>query len=125
MSDFGEILSRNMRAMAMGAATKGQPMKVFDWDKAASIIREHNITDADAGLVEDWFWTGASILEDGKVPDREGWRPHCSSSWATPVIRWGEETRECWVMQDEAKERGFQTGGAWWPDSALAILNRS
>ena len=39
-----------------GMMNRGNEMKVFDWDKAAQLIKEHNPKEAIAGLSEDWFF---------------------------------------------------------------------
>lgn len=43
-----------MQAFAMGQARRDQPLKVFDWDRAAALVRERNPVTARAGLALDW-----------------------------------------------------------------------
>ena len=95
---------------------------VFDWDKAATIIRERGLKNVDAGLAEDWFWTGDSILKDGK-PNFDS-RAYLASFWATPVMRYylgdGEAVEiECWI--DSSKTEWNEK--TIFPDSALKILD--
>ena len=56
----------SMKAFAMGDANRGKELMVFDWNKAAKIIKEQNAASASAGLCGDWAWTGGAIYEDGE-----------------------------------------------------------
>lgn len=88
----------------------------FDWEKAARIIKEKKPIVAEAGLAEDWYWTGGTIWEnDGPVYGQ----PYTSSYWATPVLVCDGEQQECWTMgpkQDPSKV---------WPKEALEIINEA
>ena len=44
-------------AFAMGYLNRNNPTMVFDWDKAAELIREYNPSYAAAGLQGDWEYT--------------------------------------------------------------------
>lgn len=108
-----------MAAFAMGDANRGKEMMVFDWDKAATLIKKANAKEARAGLSGDWFWTGGSIFCDGK-PDMDSYT-FLGSTWATPEIKIDGVTQDCFVMQNKSPH------GAWasdtkWPKSAKAIL---
>ena len=108
-----------MQAFMMGQASIGKEPKVFDWDKAAQIIKEKGVASAEAGLQEDWGYTSDLIFIDGK-PVTSGYT-YLSSTWATPVLRIdGEEDIECFVMQSEKPEWNESTK---WPDSAVNIIN--
>ena len=100
----------------MGELFRDNEPKVFDWDKAARIIKERGAKDASAGLFEDWEWTGGTILEDGKPVYEE--YMYLASTWATPTLMIDGESFQCFVMKHEtdwdAKTR--------WPESALKIL---
>lgn len=91
--------------------------KVFDWDKAAKIIKERKLETASAGMAEDWFWTGTTIYENSR-PVKNNYT--ClASSWATPVLRFDSEEIVCY------QPKGYH---GWnedtrWPKSALEILN--
>jgi len=122
MNSIDEIKERytKMQTLQAEARKNGSPSKVFDWDKAARIIKERNPQRAAAGLREDWFWTGGTIWRDGKICTDEP--PYLMSFWATPIIilecEDGEEEIECWMRADES---------AWdedtnWPESAKKIL---
>ena len=45
-------------AFALGSATRDSPLMVFDWDKAAELLRGRNPSYAEAGLKGDWEYTG-------------------------------------------------------------------
>jgi len=101
------------------ACVMGSPTKVFDWNTAAKLIAERGETDVDAGLVEDWFWTGGGIVKNGEFVVDELGGPFLASNWATPVLRFadGDEV-ECYVLQNDAP--GWNAGTRW-PDSAREI----
>lgn len=101
----------------MGEISRGNEMKVFDWDKAARTIAEYKAQDASAGLMEDWEWTGGTILEDGKfVEEPFMW---LASTWATPILMIDGETIPCYIMEHET-DWGAKTR---WPESARKILD--
>lgn len=52
-----------MAAFAMGEANRGKERMVFDWDKAAEIIRDRKPKWAIAGLQRDMEWTSGMIYE--------------------------------------------------------------
>ena len=60
--------------------------KIFDWIQAANYIREHHLTNAWAGLAEDWGYTAGIILEDGKIVDNS--YVFLYSDWATPALKY-------------------------------------
>lgn len=91
--------------------------QVFDWDKAAKIIKESGCTEAEAGLIEDWFWTAIDIFKGGQpVCSEWGW---LASYWATPVIKIGNTYHECYTQQENSDFDAHTR----WPESALKILN--
>lgn len=89
---------------------------VFDWDKAARIIRERKPKIASAGLHDDWEWTGGTIFENGKPVEEYTF---LASTWATPEIAIDGEIIDCFIMKHETK----WNEGTKWPKSALDILN--
>jgi len=103
-------------ALMNGMANRGKPLKVFDWRRAAEIIRDERPDHVEAGLAEDWEWTGGVIFSDGKIVDDE--YTYLASNWATPQILINGEYRDCYVMQGET-DWGPKTK---WPDDARAIL---
>ena len=107
-----------MMAFAMGEANRGKELMVFDWDKAASLIKESGVKEASAGLRSDWEYTGGSIFSDGK-PDMEDYT-YLASTWAVPELYLDGEIVECYKMKSETPRWDSDTK---WPESALAILS--
>lgn len=109
-----------MKAFAMGQANRGKEMMVFDWDKAAKIIKEVGAKSAQAGLSEDWEWTGGPILKDGQPVKEEDTYVYLCSTWAHPVLMIDGESFPCHCMESDAPNWNKQS---YWPDAARAILN--
>ena len=104
------------------AKDNGSLYRVFDWDRAAKIIRDKKPLAASAGLIEDWFWTGGTIYEDGK-PNEDRRNVYLMSYWATPtlILKYADDREKqipCWRL---AEEVGWDQE-TWWPDSARKIL---
>ena len=59
----------SMAAFAMGYANRGKEQMVFDWVKAAEIIRDENPETASAGLEGDWSCTAGTIFENGEIEE--------------------------------------------------------
>lgn len=106
-------------AFAMGIATRGDPVKVFDWHKAARLIRERKAASASAGLSGDWEWTGGPIFRNGVPVPQEDTYTYLASTWATPELAIDGETIDCYIMASESD--GWDSG-TYWPQSALDIL---
>ena len=119
IDEISERYARN-EVLQKEAKAKGQPSKVFDWNKAAQIIKERNPEKALAGLAEDWFWTGGTIWENGHFSTE--WKPYLKSYWATPVIVLeigdAREEIECWIPETETEWDEH----THWPESARKIL---
>ena len=103
---------------AAAAITRNAVGKVFDWDKAAQLIRERKPNVAGAGLRGDWEWTGGVIYRDGQ-PVLDSYT-YLYSAWATPELELDGELIECWREPTEQLGWGSDTK---WPESALRILN--
>lgn len=106
-----------MQAFIMGEMNRGKEQMVFDWDKAARIIAERKPMIAEAGLRNDWEWTGGTIYKNGK-PVHDDYT-YLASTWATPELNIGSEIIDCYVMKSETE----WDSDTKWPESALAILN--
>lgn len=104
------------KAMAMGMANRGRPRKVFDWKKAAELIRDRTPAFVEAGLREDWDYTSGVIFEDGKI-DEECYT-YLASNWATPQICMDGEFIDCFVMECDTEWRSDTK----WPDVAREIV---
>ena len=105
-----------LAAFALGRANRGLPCMVFDWVKAARLIKKIKPTIASAGLRSDWEYTGGTIWKDGK-PTYE--YTYLASAWATPEIKVDGKIFECYVMESET-DWNEETR---WPPEALKILN--
>ena len=106
-----------MSAFLRGEANRGKELMVFDWDKAAKLIKESGLKDASAGLQSDWEYTGGNIFENGK-PNMEDYT-YLASTWATPEIEIDGDIQDCFKMQSEVPDWDSLTK---WPRSALDIL---
>ena len=118
------------QAFMMGEINRGKELMVFDWLKAAEIIKKSGVKEASAGLSGDWEYTGGEIFANGKPVDEKDTYTFLSSTWATPELEVDGEIIECYMMQLEMldlHERGIIAGlwGAetYWPQEALDILN--
>lgn len=107
-------------AFVLGEANRGKEMMVFDWNRAAQIIRDRSAREASAGLSNDWEWTGGPILADGNPVPQDQTYVFLASTWATPELEVDGERMDCYVM--ESATPGW-TSGTYWPDSAREILN--
>ena len=101
--------------------------KVFDWDKAAKIIREKNAESAMAGVRNDfdWEWTGGIILEKGEPVFSCG---DClETTFGVPEIVLMDDEGfytmtdaiECYKEKCGETDRDNKRA---WPESALKIL---
>ena len=108
-------------AFAMGEAFRGREMKVFDWDKAARIIRDSHAQYAVAGLKEDMEWTSGEIVENFEPVKSGQLGMFLASTWATPVLCIDDEVIDCFVMEHETK----WNANTVWPESALQIYKKT
>jgi hypothetical protein len=108
-----------IRAMASADASRVNPSKVFDWDKAAKIIRERKPNWANAGLHGDWEYTGGPIWANGAIVPEEDTYTYLSSTWATPELEIDGVFTDCWTYTNE------WDAGTYWPDSARQIIGGS
>jgi len=108
----------SMMAFMIGERNRGKEEMVFDWDKAAQLIKDYGFKDASAGLSRDWEYTGGEIFTDGK-PNMDDYT-YLASTWATPKIFIDGEYYDCYKMKNEVPN---WNSGIKWPDSALNIIN--
>lgn len=113
---------KDAEAFAMGMMNLGKELMVFDWDKAARIIKERRPIRAGAGLRDDWENTGGVIFASGKIVRNV--YTYLASTWAIPelALTFADDSREiieCYKMQSEAPK---WNAGTKWPTSALKIL---
>lgn len=104
-------------AWILGQVHRNKPLMVFDWVKAAQIIKEREVTYAEAGLERDFEYTAGPIWVKGK-PDTESYT-YLASRWATPQLIIHGEAIDCWVYQEERPTWNSDTK---WPQEALDII---
>jgi len=110
---------RTEAAFAMGVAHRNDPLMVFDWDKAASILADRNPDEAFAGLESDFEYTAGYIWRGGK-PVKDDYT-YLASTWAKPMLIIDDEEIECWRYKDEVPDWGSDTK---WPQSALRTIGK-
>ena len=108
-----------LSAFVMGEANRGKARMVFDWDKAARLIREQRPSNASAGLRGDWEYTGGPIYKNGSPVLDEDTYTYLASTWAVPELDMDGERIDCYRMEDETPGWGSST---YWPESARKIL---
>ena len=109
----------SLAAFAMGEANRGKESMVFDWHKAAELIKKHNGITVSAGLSGDWDYTGGQILENGKIVPAEDTYVYLASTWARPEIEIDGDIQDCFLMETDTPGWSSDT---YWPESAVAIL---
>jgi len=105
-----------IEAFARGDAGRNKPPMVFDWNKAARLIKESQPKEAWAGLKNDWEWTGGIIYCDGK-PVTDSYT-YLASTHAMPEIEMDGVICDCYLSINET-EWDSKTK---WPVTALDIL---
>jgi len=110
----------SMQAFTIGQSNREKELMVFDWNKAAKLIRKMKAQEASAGLSGDWEWTGGTIFQDGKPYKEEYGQPYLASTWATPELDIDGKIFACYKMQSKTDNWDADT---FWPESALKILN--
>lgn len=103
-------------AQSLGVKSEQKTFRTFDWDAAAKLIAERRPRRAEAGLAQDWGYTGGTIYKDGK-PVTDDYT-YLSSWWAIPSILMNGKEVPCWRWESEVAWRSDTK----WPESALAIL---
>jgi hypothetical protein len=113
-----DALSGYYRAKA--AKEAGKDFMVFDWDKAAKLIRERKPEEASAGLRSDWSYTGGVIYQAGDPVTTDN-GTYLASLWAEPELDMDGDVVECWRFQKDSPNWNENTK---WPESALEILRK-
>ena len=104
---------------ACGKWNRDKALKVFDWEKAALIIKERGAKDASAGLSGAWEDTGGNILKDGVPVPHEETDVYLASKWATPELIVDGDIIACYRMQSETPGWDSDT---YWPEVARKVL---
>lgn len=100
------------------AISEGKRMRVFDWDKAARILRAQGASEAYAYLEEDEDCTGGYILQNGEIIKNE--YTYLASLWARPMLRINDlEDIPCYRNEEDTPGWDADTK---WPESALEIF---
>lgn len=110
--DTMQAVMNNLAAQAGGTTPR-----VFDWVKAAQILKERQPATAEAGLESDWEWTGGVIWCDGKPTLND--YTYLASTWAIPLLLIDDEEIECWRYVTDAPGWNANTK---WPPEAFAVL---
>ncbi len=108
----------NFKAFSLGERNRDREQMVFDWDKAAALIKERKPDKAGAGLQGDWEWTGGTIFENGKIVSDD--YTYLASTWAVPELNLDGKFFPCYKMKSEVGDWDCHTK---WPKSAVVILN--
>lgn len=113
-----------MSAFAMGDANRGKKLMVFDWNKAARLIKDQKPLYALAGLRDDWEWTGGGIWKNNAPVPKDETYTYLASTWAVPELNIDGDIMDCYIMEDDApKDWDVDKAKTYWPDSALEIIN--
>jgi hypothetical protein len=88
----------------------------LDWEVLEQFIKDRNPVEVSAGLLNDWFWTAATVYEDGEWKDKD--EAYVTSYWAMPgfkatmrngdvieVVASKEQTEEERKMHKEKSEK--------------------
>jgi hypothetical protein len=120
----------SFQVFANGEAARksGAESRVFDWNKAATLIKQHKPVYAGAGLRDDWEWTGGTIYRDGEPVNKEETYTYLASNWAIPELKLTFEdgrmlVLECWVWDNDVDNPEKWDECSYWTKSALDILN--
>lgn len=60
-------------------------MNTLDWQKLEQFVSERKPKEVSAGILNDWYYTAATVYEDGKWGDRG--RAYVTSSWGIPGFK--------------------------------------
>lgn len=118
LSEQQKTLMEELNKMLKGYTSRYDPVRVFDWNKAAEIIKKEKPKHVDAFLGTDEAYTGGCIYHEKPILEQNG--TYLASRWAIPMLRLDDkDPYECWCWQKEQPEWDADT---LWPESALKIL---
>lgn len=95
-------------------------INVFDWTKAARLIKEKKPELVEAGLNGDFECTGGRIYEGGKLVPKDETYTYLASCWAIPTIVLDGVDEPCFYREDE--EPRDWDANTYWPEEARKIL---
>lgn len=84
-------------------------MNTLDWKKLEQFIEERKPVSVDAGILNDWSWTAATVYENGEWKDKD--RAYVTTSWATPGFKAEMENGdviEVVAMTEETEEQAVK-----------------
>jgi hypothetical protein len=58
---------------------------ILDWEKLKAFVTERNPVEVYAGILNDWYWTAATVYKDGQYIEDHGAYTH--SYWANPGFK--------------------------------------
>lgn len=108
-----------LSAFARGQANQGKESMVFDWFRAVELINQYQPKLAEAGLKDDFEYTGGDIFTNGEIVDQDDTYTYLASTWATPQLVLDGEVFDCYKMQSEVPDWGSDT---YWPEEAKTLL---
>ena len=106
-----------LAAFAMGVANRDKDLMVFDWDRAAFLIKKKGAKNASAGLSGDWEYTADEIWCDGEIPEDPC--TYLASTWSAPELEIDGVCIPCYKMASETEGWDAKT---FWPESAREII---
>ncbi|TFH06973.1 MAG: hypothetical protein E4H07_09685 [Nitrosomonadales bacterium] len=110
-----------LNAVMMGMANRNKELKVFDWNKAAKLIKDSKVKYAEAGLAGSWEHTGGIIFRDGKPASKKNTYVYLASIWAIPQLFIDGFFYDCYKMQSDTPNWDSDT---FWPKSARKIIGK-
>lgn len=60
-------------------------MQTLDWERLERFIAERKPVEVSAGILNDWYWTAATVYENGAWTGRD--RAYVTSYWAQPGFK--------------------------------------
>lgn len=94
-------------------------MKIFNWLKAAQLIKAKGCDSAIAFLQNDRYHTAGFIFLDGEIVSRSDSTAYLASEVDEPVIEIAGEVISCGIEESDSPGWSLET---WWPDEAVEVL---
>ena len=108
------------KSRADQARKNGSKGKKFDWEKALDFILKNKdkIDSVEAGLLDDWCYTGGVIFENGKATNDD--YKYLGSLWATPAMKVYYKDGDFEEIDCYVEGMDFDVD---WTDDALSKIN--
>jgi len=78
-------------------------MVTLDWDALRKFVKERKPVEVSAGILTDWFWTGATVYENGKF--KRNHKAYTTTSWASPGFKATMENGDIIEVYAEREEK--------------------